>query len=143
MGLVLANHKNSTPSLVSLLLAFVLGAAVLSLVLWSTGVRGSIREELSQIDVVTIVLGALGVMIAILTLFLAVLAVYGWAAFRSIIEERFDATMRERFDPAKDEYKALLTKVIEDARSLQLTNQSDPTVPDLPEAEEPITGEIK
>ena len=55
------------------------------------------RADLSQVDVVTIVLGALGVMIAILTLFLAVLAFYGWATFRSIIEERFDyANQRSR-----------------------------------------------
>lgn len=139
----MAKKDSQTPSVVSLIVAFVLGAAALSLVIWSTGVRASMRADLSQADVVTIVLGALGVMVAILTLFLAVLAFYGWATFRSIIEERFDEAMRQRFDPAKDEYQVLLTKIIEDAKSLQLTKEGTPEVPVLRKSAKPITGEIK
>lgn len=139
----MAKHEARSPSAVSLILAFVFGAAALSLVLWSTGVRASMRAELSQVEVVTIVLGALGVMIAILTLFLGVLAFYGWATFRSIIEERFDEAMRRRFDPGDDEYQLLLTKVIEDAKSLQLTKETGAEVPVLRKSAKPITGEIK
>jgi hypothetical protein len=131
------------PSVVSLILAFLIGAAALALVHWSTGVQPSVKAELSQVDVVTIVLGALGVMIAILTLFLAVLALYGWATFRSIIEERFDEAMRQRFDPSKDEYQSLLTKIIEDAKSIQLTKESSTEVPKLKKNAKPITGEIR
>jgi len=124
-------------------MVFVLGAAAFALVLWSTGVQATVRADLTSVDVVTIVLGALGVMIAILTLFLGVLAIYGWATFRSIIEERFDEAVRQRFDPSKDEYKSLLTKVIEDAKSLQVTSAAQSDVPDLPTNDKPITGEIK
>lgn len=124
-------------------MVFVLGAAAFALVLWSAGVQAAVRSELSSVDVVTIILGALGVMIAILTLFLGVLAIYGWATFRSIIEERFDEAMRQRFDPSKDEYKSLLTKVIEDAKSFQVTSAVQSEVPDLPVDDQPITGEIK
>jgi len=139
----MAKQNSTNPGIVSLVLAFVLGAAALSLLLWSTGVRASMRAELSQVDVVTIVLGALGVMVAILTLFLAVLAFYGWATFRSIIEERFDEAMRRRFNPAEDEYQSLLTRFLEDAKSLQLTKEADTEVPALRKSAKPITGEIK
>ncbi|MFN2474305.1 MAG: hypothetical protein ABR588_10370 [Sphingomicrobium sp.] len=127
---------------VSLVLAFVLGAAAFCLILWTGGVRPVVRQELSSIDIVTMVLGALGVMVAILTLFLGVLALFGWTAFRSIIEERFDHKMRERFNPANDEYKELLKNVVEDAKSIQLTKSSQTEVPALKAGERAIEREI-
>lgn len=132
------------PQGVSILLAFALGAAVFALVLWLAGVKPTVKRELSNIDVVTVVLGSLGVMVSILTLFLAVLAFYGWATFRTIIDERFDEAVRNRFDPSREEYKTLLEKVIEDSKSLQQTEALlEESVPPLPTSEQPIKDEIK
>lgn len=49
-------------------------------------------------DFLAVILSALGVMVAILTFFLGVMAFFGWSAFKTVTEDKFDELVRKRFD---------------------------------------------
>jgi hypothetical protein len=134
-------RNSGVSQIVAVILAASLGTAVFVILLWSTGVRPGIREDFSQIDIITVVLASLGVIVAILTFFLAILAFYGWAAFRTIVDERFDDSVRKKFDPSNQEYANLLERFLEDAKSLEATKQQE--TPEFSPSDTKLNDELK
>jgi hypothetical protein len=72
------------------LAAAIVGAVILMVLLRASGIQPRVKEDISFADFTVVVLSALGVMVAILTFFLGVLAFFGWSAFRTIIEDKFE-----------------------------------------------------
>jgi hypothetical protein len=97
--------------------AAVLGAALLLVLLRASGIQSRVKEDISFADFTAVILSALGVMVAILTFFLAVLAIFGWSAFRTIIEDKSEELFRRRFDANNPEYGALVNQLVEDAHA--------------------------
>lgn len=97
--------------------AAVLGAVLLMVMLRASGIQPRVKEDISFADFTAIILSSLGVMVAILTFFLAVLAIFGWSAFRTIIEDKSEELFRRRFDANNPEYGALVNQLVEDARA--------------------------
>lgn len=96
--------------------AAFLGAVLLLVVQNAAGLRLP-NDGISMADFLAVILSALGVMVAILTFFLGVLAIFGWTAFRTIIEDKFEDLFRRRFDANNPEYGALVDQLVEDARA--------------------------
>lgn len=99
------------------LAAALIGAAVTLLLLHASGLEPRAKEDIPMADFMVIVLAALGVMVAILTFFLGVLAVFGWTAFRTIINDNFEDLFRRRFDASNTEYAEAMSRLVEDARA--------------------------
>jgi len=78
------------------LVAAFAGAAMLLILLDAAHLKPSSLSDMSQADFLAVILSALGVMVAILTFFLAILAIFGWTAFRTIIEDKFEDLFRKR-----------------------------------------------
>jgi hypothetical protein len=76
------------------LAAAIVGAVILMVLLRASGIQPRVKEDISFADFTVVVLSALGVMVAILTFFLGVLAFFGWSAFRTIIEDKFEELFR-------------------------------------------------
>jgi hypothetical protein len=115
------------------LVAAVFGAIILLIVLNSSGLRPTVRDNISTADFLAIILTALGVMVAILTFFLGVLAFFGWTAFRTITEDKFEDLFRRRFDASNPEYGALVNQLVEDARAQKAAS----TIANEPGADDP------
>ena len=94
---------------------------------WASGVSVRPRSDVTSVDLLTIVLASLGLMVAILTFFLGVVAFFGWSAFRTVFEERFDESVRKKFDPTNKEYKDLLVRFLEDAKTIEETSRTETT----------------
>lgn len=120
--------------------AAVFGAVVILILLDAAHLRPSIRNDISSADFLAVILSALGVMVAILTFFLGVLAVFGWTAFRTIIEDKFEDLVRKRFDASNQQYGHLVRQLVEDARA-QL-KQAPPPIDDLPENDPKLDQEL-
>jgi hypothetical protein len=99
------------------LAAAVIGAVLLMVMLRASGIQPRVKEDISFADFTVVVLSALGVMVAILTFFLGVLAFFGWSAFRTIIEDKFEELFRRRFDASNPEYGTVVNQLVEDARA--------------------------
>jgi hypothetical protein len=99
------------------LAATVVGAVLLMVMLRASGIQPRVKEDISFADFTVVVLSALGVMVAILTFFLGVLAFFGWSAFRTIIEDKFEELFRRRFDASNPEYGTVVNQLVEDARA--------------------------
>ena len=99
------------------LAAAIFGACLLMVLLDGSGIQPIVRRDIPTADFLGIILSALGVMVAILTFFLGVLAFFGWTAFRTIIEDKFEELFRRRFDASNPEYGALVNQLVEDARA--------------------------
>jgi hypothetical protein len=97
--------------------AAIFGAVILAVVLRASGIQARVKEDISFADFTIVILSALGVMIAILTFFLGVLAFFGWTTFRATIEEKSEELFRRRFDANNPEYGALVNQLVEDARA--------------------------
>lgn len=103
------------------------------------------HDNITPADFLAIILSALGVMVAILTFFLGVLAIFGWTAFRTIIEDKFEDLFRRRFDANDPAYGALVEQLVEDARARNaaaaIASQPSTDDPDLGEEEEDNSAE--
>jgi len=115
----------------SYFVAAIFGAAIILIVLDASHLRPSIRNDVSNADFLAVILSALGVMIAILTFFLGVLAIFGWTAFRTIIDDKFEDLVRRRFDANNPQYGQMVSRLVDDARA-QLQAEKPP-IDDLPE----------
>lgn len=118
----------------------ILGAVLLWIMAWGSGVSMTQKPNLTNVDILTVVLASLGVMVAILTFFLGVIAFFGWSAFRTLFEERFEDSVRKKFDPVNEEYADLLQRFLEDAKTLNQTTQ--PEAPDFSEQDQKLDKEI-
>lgn len=119
--------------------AAILGAVLLLVVQDASGLRPP-HDDVTTADFLAIILSALGVMVAILTFFLGVLAIFGWTAFRTIIEDKFEDLFRRRFDANNPEYGSLVDQLVEDARARSaaaaIASQQTSDDPDLDGDEE-------
>jgi hypothetical protein len=122
------------------LAAAIFGACLLIILLEGSGMQPIVRKDIPAADFLGIILSALGVMVAILTFFLGVLAFFGWTAFRTIIEDKFEDLFRRRFDASNPEYGALVDQLVEDARARNaaaaIVNEQRADDPDIDENEE-------
>ena len=132
------NKKEPGPP--TLMLSLILGAILLWVLAWASGVSLKPRSDVTSVDIVTIVLASLGLIIAILTFFLGVVAFFGWSAFRTIMDERFEESVRKKFNPTNKEYRELLTRFMEDAKTLQETEAT--TAPVITDDDEKLSGEL-
>lgn len=103
----------------SYVIAAIFGAIMLLILLNASDLRPSLRNDISNADFLAVILSALGVMVAILTFFLAILAIFGWTAFRTIIEDKFEDLFRRHFNASNAEYGNLVSQLVEDARAQQ------------------------
>lgn len=114
--------------------AALFGAGLLIVAQSAAGLQPP-HDSVTTADFLGIILSALGVMVAILTLFLGVLAIFGWTAFRTIIEDKFEDLFRRRFDANNPAYGALVDQLVEDARARNaaeaIANQPSANDPDL------------
>ena len=99
------------------LAAALCGAAVTLVLLHASGIEPRAKDDISFADFAVVVLAALGIMVAILTFFLGVLAIFGWSAFRAIINDNFDDLFRRRFDANNPQYAETVSRLVEDARA--------------------------
>lgn len=132
--------RKKEPGPPTIILSVILGAILLWVLAWGSGVSTSEKSTLTDVDTLTVVLASLGLMVAILTFFLGVVAFFGWSAFRTLFEERFEESVRKNFDPVNKDYADLLQRFLEDAKTLKETTQSD--APDFSEQDEKLDKEI-
>jgi len=127
-------------------IAFVFGAIMLLVVQSASGLQPAMRDDISTANFLAIILSALGVMVAILTFFLGVLAIFGWTAFRTIIEDKSESLFRNRFNANNPEYGALVEQLVEDARAQmaadRIAQAQSEEEPD-PDEDEPPVDETK
>lgn len=109
--------------------AAVFGAGLLHIVQEAGALRPP-HDDVSTADFLGIILSALGVMVAILTFFLGVLAFFGWTAFRTLIEDKFEELFRRRFDASNAEYGKIIEQLVEDARAQTLVLSADDELPE-------------
>lgn len=87
------------------------GAALLFLVVEGSGLSLSPSPNVSGSEFVSIILSALGVVLAAVTVLLGILAIIGWATFESRVEESAKAFLSERFRPGSEEYDEVFEKI--------------------------------
>jgi hypothetical protein len=77
----------------------------------SVNVRWNGAVEISSVDLVTIILTALGVMLAILTIFLAVFGFIGWTAINERLREHSMSYFTNELQEGKPSYELLRSVV--------------------------------
>lgn len=101
---------------VGALLLILVGAALAVVIQKASGLSAAPNEDLSYAEFTGVILSALGVIIAALTLFLGAVAVVGWTAFESMVKQKSENFLEKRFSPEDQRYTDLLEEIKEDVR---------------------------
>jgi hypothetical protein len=94
--------------------AFVLllgGAALLVVIGQGTGLQLAPNDAVSRADFLGIILSALAVMLTAVTIFLGVLALFGWVTFESRVKQSSEAFLDRRFSDEDPRYKQLVEDI--------------------------------
>ncbi|WP_332746608.1 hypothetical protein [Sphingomonas sp. ZB1N12] len=92
------------------------GAALLYVLQAGSGLTPSPNDKISSADFISIILTALGVILAALALFLGGLAIIGWSAFESRVKQSSDEFLERRFSTTDIRYVELVQEIKEDVR---------------------------
>ena len=107
------------------LLLVVIGAAIFAVVLKASGLTFSPDPEIGPAEFISIILTALAVIIAAVTLLIGALAIYGWIAFEARVTQASETFLEKRFSSEDPRYGRLIEDLKEDVR-LQLFLSSKP-----------------
>jgi hypothetical protein len=107
------------------LFMIAVGAWLFAFVLRGSGLELKPSNSLTYGDFISLMLTSLGVMLAVLTIFLAVLAILGWASFKSLIEDAIQNYLKDRFgsDGDADPLSKDDRKLLEDLRRERLIDE--------------------
>lgn len=92
------------------------GASLMYVIEAGSGLRLKPNPDISAADFISIILTALGVILAALALFIGGLAIVGWATFEEKLRQNSDDFLRKRFSPDDQRYVDLITEIKEDVR---------------------------
>lgn len=102
----------------------IIGASIFAVILKASGLRFAPDPEIGPAEFISIILTALGVIIAAVTLFIGALAVFGWATFETRVTQASEEFLEKRFSPSDSRYNQLLEDLKEDVRLQILTSQN-------------------
>lgn len=102
----------------------IIGAAIFAVILKASGLRFAPDAEIGPSQFVSIILTALGVIIAAVTLFIGALAVYGWVTFETRVVQASEEFLDKRFSSSDARYNQLVEDIKEDVRLQILTGQT-------------------
>lgn len=74
------------------------------------------NSDISSADFISIILTALGVILAALAIFIGGIAVIGWATFEEKLRQNSDDFLKRRFSPEDQRYVDLIADIKEDVR---------------------------
>lgn len=112
----------------------LIGAALVVVIQIGSGLSFA-NMTFSSAEFISIILTALGVILAALALFIGVLAVIGWATFESKIKSTSEEFLERRFSTDDLRYGELIAEIKEDVRRQIATTQRH----ELPENESPYS----
>ena len=92
------------------------GAALLVVIQAGTGLRLLPNDNISPADFISIILTALGVILAALALFIGGLAIVGWATFEDRLKQNSEEFLSRRFSTEDQRYVNLINDLKEDVR---------------------------
>jgi hypothetical protein len=122
-------------NVLQIILLLLAGAALMFVVKAGSGLNLLPSDRISSADFISIILTALGVILAALALFIGVLAIVGWATFEERLKHHSEEFLRRRFSPEDQRYVDLVNELKEDVRrELELKNPK----PDEVENESPF-----
>lgn len=109
------------PLIISLsVLLVLLGAALMYVIDAGSGLNFTQRDDLTAAEFMSIILSALGVILAAVTLMLGALAIVGWNSLESRAEKKVAETsrdfLRKRFSEEDVEYMEFVENIKEDVR---------------------------
>ncbi|WP_454597088.1 hypothetical protein [Qipengyuania sp. SM2507] len=109
----------------SSVILLLLGAALMYVIDSASGLQFAKSEEVSSSNFITIVLTALAVILAAMTLMIGALAIIGWNSIQSRVEIKVDKASEEyikrRFSNDNDDYLQFVEDIKEDVRIRLLT----------------------
>lgn len=112
-----------------ILVLLITGAALMYVIQAGSGLRLLPSDEISSADFISIILTALGVILAAAALFIGGLAIIGWATFEERLRQHSEDFLRRRFSTDDQRYVDLISELKEDVRrELELKK---PKAPDL------------
>ena len=94
----------------------VAGAALMLIVQSASGLSFTPAASLDASAFVSIILTALGVILAALALFIGVLAIIGWTTFESKVKNSSEQFLEKRFSTDDPRYLDLIKEIKEDVR---------------------------
>jgi len=99
-----------------IVLLLLTGAAMMYVIEAGSGLQIAPDDEVSSAEFISIILTALGVILAALALFLGGLAVIGWTTFEERLKHNSDEFLKKRFSPEDEQYILLINDLKEDVR---------------------------
>lgn len=95
----------------------------------------TVSPTVSYDDLIATILTALGVILAALALFIAIIAFFGWVTFEKRIGESAENFLERRFSPEDPRYMELLSEIKQDVRrQIEFARKRD-----LPENDNPFS----
>lgn len=82
---------------VAAIILVLLGAALIVVIQKASGLSPQPAAEMTYAEFTSVILTALGVMLAALTLFLGAVALIGWTSFESLVERNTSEYLEKRF----------------------------------------------
>ena len=97
-------------------LLLLTGAALMYVIQSGSGLQFLPSDKVSSAEFISIILTALGVILAALALFIGGLAVIGWATFEERLKLHSEEFLKRRFSPEDSRYVDLINDLKEDVR---------------------------
>jgi hypothetical protein len=82
---------------VAAIILVLLGAALIVVIQKASGLSPQPADEMTYAEFTSVILTALGVMLAALTLFLGAVALIGWTSFEGLVERNTSEYLEKRF----------------------------------------------
>ncbi len=92
------------------------GAAMMYVIQAGSGLQLLPSDKITSADFISIILTALGVILAALALFIGVLAIIGWATFEDRLKHNSEEFLKRRFSASDQRYVDLINELKEDVR---------------------------
>lgn len=110
-------------------LMLLTGAALMYVIKAGSGLQLLPSDKISSADFISIILTALGVVLAALALFIGGLAIVGWATFEDRLKQHSEEFLKRRFSADDPRYVDLINELKEDVRrelELRKTARKEP-----------------
>ncbi len=105
---------------ITAIILLLLGAALMYAIEAASGLTFTRTQNLTPAEFITIVLSALGVILAAMTLMIGALAIIGWNSIQSRVERKVDESsedyLKRRFSDDDEEYQQFVEDIKEDVR---------------------------
>lgn len=120
------------------MLLICLGAALFSVAMKASGLSFAPDPDIGPSEFISIILTALGVIIAVVTLLIGVMAIYGWITFETRVTQASQEFLKKRFSPEDPQYAELIAEIKGDVRlQLMLSQKREDQLENMTQTDNP------